>query len=83
MTNKDQEILQLRAEGKTYGAIAKALTSKGMPITENYVNKRYLTLKKREGSVPEIAPEPKQVPTMSTGLTEAQLRERHDMFFQL
>lgn len=76
MTQKETDILRLRKEGLTYKAIGAQL---GM--TENNVNKRYSSLKSRglAGEIPAVSSPTIEKPM--TGISENELRQKHDMFF--
>lgn len=77
---RDNTILTLRAQGIKYEDIARTLTAKGIPTTDNYVCKRFKALE-RKGLTPPVF-KPTTTTHIPTGaVSESQLREKHDKFF--
>jgi hypothetical protein len=84
----DQDIIALRKAGYSYPAIADELASKGINLRWDSINRRYLALVKA-GLTEAVAPAPKKSSGELTtvppklAITESELRQKHDMFFNI
>ena len=84
ITKTDEEIIRLKKEGLTYQQISERLREQGILKSFDTINHRYLLLKKRGLTEPVLYQgtiSASDVVKTSGVLSEAQLRERHDMFF--